>query len=59
MPAVMYSDGSLADLLLVCRLSKNPISHEMIDKKEHFVKMQGKEVLKHAVIRMSDSVLET
>lgn len=60
MPAVMYSDGSLADLLWVpAGGSKNPISHEMIDKKEHFVKMQGKEVFKHAVIRMSDSVLET
>ena len=43
MPAVMYSDGSLADLLWVpAGGSKNPISHEMIDKKEHFVKMQVK-----------------
>jgi len=60
MPAVMHSDGTLADLLWTPGGgSKNPISHEMINKKEHFVKMQGKEVFKHAVVRMGDSVLET
>ncbi len=59
MDAVMGSDGSLADLLWTPGGgSRNPISREMIDQKQHFLKMQGREVFKHAVVRMGDTVLQ-
>jgi len=59
MNAVMGSDGSLADLLWTPGGgSRNPISHEMIDEKQHYLKMQGREVFKHAVKRMGDTVVQ-
>ncbi len=60
MPAVMGSDGSLANLLWTSGGgSQNPISHEMINRKEHYIKMEGRDVFKHAVHRMGDAVTET
>ena len=57
MKGTFGSDGSLADLLWTPGGgSRNPISHEMIDRKDHFLKMQGKEVYKHAVKQMTQSV---
>jgi 3-oxoacyl-[acyl-carrier-protein] synthase-3 len=59
MESVMGSDGALADLLWTPGGgSRNPISHEMIDKKQQYLKMEGREVFKHAVKRMGDTVLE-
>ena len=59
MDSVMGSDGSLANLLSTPGGgSRNPISHEMIDQKQHFLKMEGRDVFKHAVVRMADAVLE-
>lgn len=59
MQSVMGSDGSLADLLWTPGGgSRNPISHEMIDQRQHYLKMQGREVFKHAVVRMGDAVLQ-
>ncbi|QBG46514.1 ketoacyl-ACP synthase III [Verrucomicrobia bacterium S94] len=59
MNSVMGSDGSLADLLWTPGGgSRNPISHEMIDRKDHYLKMQGREVFKHAVKRMSETVVQ-
>ena len=59
MDSVMGSDGSLADLLSTPGGgSRNPMSHEMLDRKEHYLKMQGREVFKHAVKRMGDTVLD-
>ncbi|MDZ8120104.1 beta-ketoacyl-ACP synthase III [Pontiella agarivorans] len=59
MDSVMGSDGSLADLLWTPGGgSRNPISHEMIDRKEHYLKMQGREVFKHAVKRMGETVIQ-
>lgn len=59
MESVMGSDGSLADLLWTPGGgSRNPISHEMIDRKDHYLKMQGREVFKHAVKRMGDTVVQ-
>lgn len=53
------SDGSLADLLWTPGGgSRNPISHEMIERKEHYLKMQGREVYKHAVKQMTQSVVD-
>ena len=59
MDSVLGSDGSLTNLLSTPGGgSRNPISHEMIDQKQHFLKMEGRDVFKHAVVRMADAVLE-
>lgn len=59
MDASMGSDGSLAELLQTPGGgSRNPISHQMIDEKQHYLKMQGRDVFKHAVTRMSEVVLK-
>lgn len=52
----MGSDGNLANLLCCPGGGTlNPISHEMVDKGLHFLKMEGREVFLHAVKAMSDS----
>jgi 3-oxoacyl-[acyl-carrier-protein] synthase-3 len=59
MKSVMGSDGSLADLLWTPGGgSRNPMTHEMLDQKQQYLKMEGREVLKHAVVRMADAVLQ-
>jgi 3-oxoacyl-[acyl-carrier-protein] synthase-3 len=53
------SDGSLAPLLWTPGGgSRNPMTHEMLDRKEQYLKMQGREVYKHAVKQMTQSVLD-
>ena len=48
------SDGDLVDLLIIPGGgSKLPASKETVAKKLHYLKMDGKEVFKHAVRRMS------
>ena len=60
MQASMGSDGSLADLLWTPGGgSRNPISHEMIDQRMQYLKMQGREVFKHAVVRMGEAVVSS
>lgn len=50
------ADGSNPEIAFVpAGGSLHPISHEAIDKKEQFFKMQGKELFKHAVRRMSSA----
>jgi len=59
MKSVMGSDGSLADLLWTPGGgSRNPVSHEMIDQRQQYLKMQGREVFKHAVVRMTEAVVQ-
>ncbi|MCK4563515.1 MAG: ketoacyl-ACP synthase III [Verrucomicrobia bacterium] len=59
MKSVMGSDGSLADLLWTPGGgSRNPISHEMIDQRQQYLKMRGREVFKHAVVRMTEAVVQ-
>jgi len=59
MQSVMGSDGSLVDLLWTPGGgSRNPISHEMIDQRQQYLQMQGREVFKHAVIRMAEAVTQ-
>jgi 3-oxoacyl-[acyl-carrier-protein] synthase-3 len=59
MQASMGSDGALADLLWTPGGgTRNPISHEMIDERQHYLKMQGREVFKHAVVRMGEVVVK-
>ncbi len=53
------SDGSLADLLWTPGGgSRNPMSHEMLDQKQQYLKMGGREVYKHAVKQMTQSVID-
>ncbi|MCC7300589.1 MAG: ketoacyl-ACP synthase III [Verrucomicrobia bacterium] len=53
------SDGSLANLLWTPGGgSRNPMTHEMIDRNEQYLKMEGREVYKHAVTQMTKSALD-
>ncbi len=59
MQSVMGSDGGLADLLMTPGGgSRTPISHEMIEQKQQYLTMQGREVFKHAVTRMAEAVVQ-
>jgi len=52
----IYSDGRLHNLLRVDGLGvKNPPSHESVDAKLHYIKMEGREVFKYAVTSMGDA----
>jgi len=51
------SDGRYADLLTITAGgSKNPASHETVESKAHYLKMNGSEVFKLAVRGMCDAV---
>jgi 3-oxoacyl-[acyl-carrier-protein] synthase-3 len=53
----MRSDGSLGDLLyLPGGGSRNPTTHETIDNKLHYIKMEGNRVFKIAVQSMAGAV---
>lgn len=50
------SDGSLGDLIAIpAGGARQPGSHETVDQKLHFMKMNGKEVFKHAVRKMEET----
>ncbi len=52
------SDGSKADLLKVpAGGTAQPASHQSVDSRAHYLKMNGTEVFKHAVRAMSDASL--
>jgi 3-oxoacyl-[acyl-carrier-protein] synthase III len=53
---VTGSDGSLNALLNIPGGgSRNPVSSQTIEKRMHFMKMEGKEVFKHAVRAMAEA----
>lgn len=53
------ADGTLADLLIVpAGGSRNPATAATVEQRMHFLKMEGTEVFKHAVRRMSASASE-
>lgn len=53
------SDGHLTDLLYMPGGgSRKPATHETIDQKLHFIKMEGPEVFKAAVKAMGDAAVE-
>lgn len=53
------SDGSLSDLIIIPSSgSRKPVSEEMIKNREHYFKMSGKEVFRHAVRRMASAAHE-
>ena len=52
----LRSDGKLADLLIrPAGGVLNPMSQAVLDEKTHLVRMQGREVFKHAVRNMADA----
>jgi 3-oxoacyl-[acyl-carrier-protein] synthase-3 len=57
MKGVFGSDGSLASLLWTPGGgSRNPMTQEMLDRNEQYLKMNGRDVYKHAVTQMTQSV---
>lgn len=53
------SDGRQSDLLILpAGGAKKPPSLETVQKREHFLRMEGREVFKHAVRRMEGAVKE-
>ena len=57
--SVMGSDGALADLLWTPGGgTRFPASPEMLSQRLNYLKMQGREVFKHAVTRMTEAVVE-
>jgi len=56
----MKSDGRLVDLLnMPGGGSRIPATHESIDQRQHYIKMEGQEVFKHAVMAMGDAAVES
>ncbi|MDD2710383.1 MAG: ketoacyl-ACP synthase III [Verrucomicrobiae bacterium] len=54
------SNGALAHLIsMPGGGSQHPASLETVNNREHFLKMQGREVYKHAVLGMSQAALHT
>ncbi|HNX53544.1 MAG TPA: beta-ketoacyl-ACP synthase III [Pontiellaceae bacterium] len=57
MKGVFGSDGSLASLLWTPGGgSRNPMTHEMLDQNMQYLKMNGRDVYKHAVTQMTHSI---
>jgi len=56
--AYIKADGRLGDLLhLPGGGSLNPPTHETVDQRLHFIKMEGNKIFKHAVRTMRDAAL--
>ena len=56
----LIGDGANYDLIMLpAGLSKNPASHETVEKKMHYVKMKGNEVFKEAVKHMKRTTIKT
>lgn len=56
----LRGDGSNDDLIMLpAGLSRNPASHETVEKKMHYVKMKGNEVFKLAVKHMKRVTIKT
>lgn len=59
MKGAFGSDGSLANLLWTPGGgSRNPLTAENIDQKSQYLKMEGRDVYKHAVKQMTQSTLD-
>jgi len=53
----IHSDGMIGDLLEIpSGGSARPASHETVDRREHYIRMKGKELFKVAVRGMDDSL---
>ena len=50
-------DGTESDLISIqAGGSRNPATLQTIEEKQHYIQMKGKEVFKHAVLRMEESI---
>ena len=59
MKGVFGSDGTLAHQLWTPGGgSRNPMTHEMLDQNLQYLKMEGREVYKHAVMQMTHSSID-
>ncbi|MDZ7264494.1 MAG: ketoacyl-ACP synthase III [candidate division KSB1 bacterium] len=59
MKTLIKSDGRLTDLLYMPGGgSRQPASHETIDQRLHYIKMQGTDVFKYAVKAMGDAAVD-
>jgi len=59
MKGVFGSDGTLAHQLWTPGGgSRNPMTHEMLDQNLQYLKMEGREVYKHAVMQMTQSSID-
>jgi 3-oxoacyl-[acyl-carrier-protein] synthase-3 len=59
MKGIFGSDGALAHQLWTPGGgSRNPMTHEMLDQNMQYLKMEGREVYKHAVTQMTQSSLD-
>lgn len=57
--SVVGGDGSLSDLLyLPAGGTRRPASKETVEKRLHFVRMKGREVFRHAVVKMGEAALK-
>jgi len=55
---VLGGDGTLGDLLyLPAGGSRRPASQETVARREHYIKMEGREVFRYAVLGMQESSL--
>jgi 3-oxoacyl-[acyl-carrier-protein] synthase-3 len=55
----LHSDGNGAELLMIPAGGvRSPPTHETIDARLHYVHQEGRQVFKHAVTRMSETILE-
>ncbi|MCX7818192.1 MAG: ketoacyl-ACP synthase III [Kiritimatiellae bacterium] len=56
--SVLGSDGSLSELLMVpAGGSRRPTTAETVAAREHYLRMRGREVFRHAVTHMADAAL--
>ncbi len=59
MNGVFGSNGALASLLWTPGGgSRHPMTHEMLDRNEQYLKMEGRDVYKYAVTQMTRSVID-
>ena len=59
MKTFISSDGRLTDLLILpAGGSRKPASHETVDQRLHYIKMEGQEVFKYAVKAMGDAAVK-
>jgi 3-oxoacyl-[acyl-carrier-protein] synthase III len=57
--SALYADGSGADLMKLIPGSRHPLSHELIDKRQQYMQLRGREVYKFAVQKFEELILQS